>query len=132
MFVKETRFRMKTSGESCGAREVADPLKSRSLEGSRSADPDVADRVRSGARTVNGRYGQPQTPPCFEQHPCLFAQLVHVGESVPSQHRREPLGGGGGGGVDELTVIDVLRWIAPQLWPFAVSVIVSVPARLPA
>src|SRR5882757_6868444 len=32
MFVRETRSRMKTSGESCGAREVADPLESRLLK----------------------------------------------------------------------------------------------------
>ena len=31
--MRETRFRMKTPGESCGAREVADPLERLAIEG---------------------------------------------------------------------------------------------------
>jgi hypothetical protein len=61
----------------------------------------------------------------------LFAQLVHVGENVPSQQRSVPLGGGDGGGVDGLTVMGAVRWITPQARPVAVSVIVSVPLRVP-
>gem|GEM_PF-4953059 len=37
---------------------------------------------------------QPQTPPCEEQQPCFFAQLVQVGENVPSQQRNVPPGCG--------------------------------------
>jgi hypothetical protein len=49
-------------------------------------------------RNVLLPFQQPQTPPWEEQQPCFFAQLVHVGESVPSQHRRVPPGCGWGWG----------------------------------
>ena len=71
------------------------------------------------------RQGQPHTPPWLEQHPCFFAQLVQVGESVPSQQRKLP---DCGGGAD--TVMNVVRCKEPQA-PVAVSVMVSEPERVP-
>lgn len=56
---------------------------------------------------------------------------MQVGEIVPSQQRRDPLGGGGGGGVEGFTTIEALRWIVPQARPMAVSVTVSLPLRAP-
>jgi hypothetical protein len=55
----------------------------------------------------------------------LFAQLVHVGENVPSQQRRVPDDGGGAE-----TTIELLRSSDPQAL-LAESVIVSVPERVP-
>jgi hypothetical protein len=65
----------------------------------------------SGRRTGRSNRQQPQTPPCEEQQPCFFAQLVQVGESVPSQQRNVPpgCGWGCGCGCGALTVIDSVR-----------------------
>jgi len=56
-------------------------------------------RRRRGAPLFAGRdRQQPQTPPCEEQQPCFFAQLVQDGENVPSQQRNVPPGCGWGWG----------------------------------
>jgi hypothetical protein len=72
---------------------------------------------------------QPQTPPCEEQHPCFFAQLVQLGETVPSQQRSVPpgCGWGCGCGCGAFTVIAVVRWIEPQAAFVAVRVTTSTP-----
>jgi len=72
---------------------------------------------------VKLRHEQPQTPPWLEQHPCLFAQLVHVGESVPSQQRKVPDAGAA-------TEMKVVRCREPQP-PVVAKVIMSEPDRVP-
>lgn len=79
------------------------------------------ERIHS-ARCAHILQLQSHTPLCPEQHPCLFEQLKHVGERVPSQHFRPWFGG------SEMK-IDSARVTVPQS-PFALNVTVSVPFEL--
>ena len=77
------------------------------------------------------RHQQPHTPPWLEQHPCLLAQFVQLGEIVPSQQRNEPpgwgVGVGVGVGVTDVTEIVAERWIGPQMGCVADRVSTSFP-----
>lgn len=95
---------LSTRGQREGFRP-ATPRDSAGVFGPRSWIDSVVDRE------VREDHQHPQTPPCEEQQPCFFAQLVQVGENVPSQQRNVPpgCGCGWGWGCGAVTVIDSVR-----------------------